>query len=350
MMVLFTCLFSTAAAAALLGTSNGCCKPEGWLEIEQYDAGVSTDLHAMVDTLDYHRLAVGSNGVVLVFDAGWNGIVAPTGGSEATVSTVPGGADLHGAMWEPIDEWDDTLLENRAHGWVVGDGGVVAITTDLGQTWSMVDVGTTNDLYAIASSNVITESNEYGPVVVVGDGTVRFQDIDGTWSEPPAPVGGWGQLRDIFAYGGRLWAVGLGGVMWTAEHPSEDWVAQDTSTSADLLVVTRCVDGDRGEGDRIQAFGAGGAALFHGPGTSDWTSYDTGLDADIIGCDGALFLTADGEVFEVDRHRGHARFTHVTTVPGARALDYGIEDAALVVVGDAGLVAGTAFVGCGDIY
>lgn len=310
-------LLSAAATAGILATASACCLREGWEAAESVDVGVSADLNAVAHLPDpeFSYLAVGSGGTVVAW------IDFFTGEVNAKAFTVPGDVDLRGAA--------SRANGDRREWWVIGDGGFAAVSDDRGETWSNVDLATTANLHAII------EIDER--LVVVGDAVVRMSEADGMWFEPPAPVGGWGQLRDI-AYDAnsmRLYAVGLGGVISTADDPSSDWVAEDSGTTADLFAV-----GNFWEEGLIGASGAAGTVVVRETDAPGWRSLDSGLEADIIDYQSGFFLTADGELLEAGYERDAWVLEHIDTLPGAQAVirHQFVEADKLIVVGDAGSV------------
>jgi hypothetical protein len=314
----------SAALTLVLGTSTACWPCERWRVSESFDVGVSADLDAVVEigSTDYTYLAVGSGGTVVA----WNEFST----NEAQVWTLPGNVDLHGAA---VGRGDG----NGSEWWVVGDGGFAAVTENRGQTWSTVDLATTANLHAIIE---IEER-----LVVVGDAVVRVREPDGTWIEPLASAVGWGQLRDV-AYANGLWAVGLGGVIWTASDPSGEWVAEDSGTTADLFAAGWFSE------QLLGAAGAAGTVVVREADASEWRSLDSGLDADILDYQADFFLTAEGELLEAGYEHHAWGLEHVETFPGARAILPGQEMAAigLVVVGDAGSVTTKWNASCGSVF
>jgi hypothetical protein len=308
-------LISAAAAMAVLATSSACCWDGGWQASESVDVGVSADLEAVVPLADpqFGYLAVGSGGTVVAWDYADE--------VNAKVWTMAGEVSLNGVV--SLGHGEDSEW------WVIGEGGFVAVTEDRGETWSTIDLLTTADLHAIVAID--------DRLVVVGDAVVRVREPDGIWIEPPAPVGGWGQLRDVAheaGWGTPVWAVGMGGIIWTAEDPSGAWVAEDSGTTADLFAA-----GIFQEEGLLAASGASGTVVVRDVEASEWRSLDSGIEADIIHYHDDYFLTADGQLLEARYRRDVWGLEHVETFPGARAFIHEIwESDKVVVVGDAGSV------------
>lgn len=291
---------SLALGVAL--ASVGGCWCGGWVDgSEAIELGVDVDLHAvtglgdLVDGRVYRGLAVGAEGTVVAWGSSeedYERFVERT-----TIADV----DLRGTWTEP-GAW-----------WVVGGAGTLAVSGDQGQSWSLIELTTDADLYAITSVG--------SRLVVVGDDVVLTQSIDGSWSETP---GDWGQLRGVYSAPWRTWAVGLGGVIWSTEDPSGEWIAEPSGVEADLLAVGSF------HGDLV-AVGAAGTLLIRE--ADGWDRVKTREDVDLIAYHGQAALGAGGELFEL-RGNNRVRLEQVDQFPGARALSrWG--DA--VIVGDDGL-------------
>lgn len=315
-----------AVAGAALVTLDGCVSTgecvgiDPWGDTMAIDLGVSADLHAVIgiqwdpDDQGYSYLAVGAGGTIVAWTTEFGQAdQQPLAVEEWNV----GGADLR------------AISADDAAWWVVGDDGFAAVSEDGGQTWTTVDLaGSTADLHAIAS----VESRR----VVVGDDVVLVQADDGTWSEAPAPGDGWGQLRAVYYDGARIYAVGLGGVIWSATDPSGEWVAEDSGVDTDLLAIGGFYAGEK----TVLVVGAQGRALVRKAGA--WDSISTGLNVDFIDYEGQVALGTGGELYEV-RYGGAP--LHVGTVADARALTYD-DQIGMVAIGDGGAVAGKSHAYC----
>jgi photosystem II stability/assembly factor-like uncharacterized protein len=173
-------------------------------------------------------------------------------------------------------------------------------------------------------------------LVVVGDEVVLVQLADGTWAEQLPPEGSWGQLRAVYNHGSRLYAVGLGGVIWSAEDPNGEWLAEPSGVEVDLFDVGPL-------GEIVGVVGAEGTLLVGGE--CGWTRVETGLSRDLINHEHYGVLAADGEVFEVGENY---ELRPIDRIPGALALSYHgfnfYDD--LVVVGEGGEAALTSWYEC----
>jgi photosystem II stability/assembly factor-like uncharacterized protein len=305
-----------ALALSVVLVSAGGCWCGGWVDgSESIELGVDVDLQAVTglsDSLDpywrsyFEGLAVGSSGTVVAW--GWDHDAEARFVERFTV----GEADLR-AAWAAPSAW-----------WVVGDDGLVAVSGDLGQTWTTVVLGTDADLRAITSVG--------SRMVVVGDDVVRTQSIDGSWSEP-AHDGEWGQLRALHREGGRLWAVGLEGVIWSTADPSEAWMREPSGVETDLFDVGHHYDG-------VIAVGAAGTLLLREAGV--WTRVKTREQVDLIAYEREAVLAANGELFEITGKRHE--LSSIDSFPGARALG---GEGGVLVVGDDGLAIFKDHVLCG---
>jgi hypothetical protein len=228
-----------------------------------------------------------------------------------------GDADLRGAWVNELEEYDTASL------WVVGDVGTVAVSDNLGITWDTLTLpGGAANLHAITGFS--------GRPVIVGDELVLVQLADGTWIEPLPPAGGWGQLRGVATVRERIYAVGLGGVVWSASDPSGEWIAEPIEVNVDLFAV-----GDYGSPFappyEVAIVGADGTLLLLR--SNGWIRPNTGVTVDLLDFDGNFALGADGGVYEVDSD-GPLILTE--TIEGARALSVDALFGGLATVGDDG--------------
>jgi hypothetical protein len=312
-------LLSTSAAAAVGLT--GCCGLfyEPW-ETESIELGTDADLHAMAElsggSFGGRYVAVGAGGTVVVWSHEYNnGNIEPV----VELSSV-GDADLR-AIWVDESAW-----------WVVGDGGMVAVSDDDGLTWTTVDLGTTSNLHGIIRVG--------SRLVVVGDDVVFVQASDGTWSEILAPEGSWGQLRAVYSHDSHVYAVGRSGVIWSTPDPSGEWIAESSGVDVDLFDVGFYRDYANGD-EQIAVVGAEGTLLM-GTAAGEWVRVETHMKTDLIGYDSEGVLAADGRVFEMGEKR---KLVQLDTFAGARALVYAFGNGAAVVGAD-GLAAEKNYYPC----
>jgi hypothetical protein len=308
-------LLSTACAAVALGTLTGCpfifgCGDEtGWQEQQPIALAVDADLEAVVRLSEsegdryWSNLAVGSAGTIVAWGETLGDTVEPFVERFVVGGSVLRGVAVSGVAW-----------------WVVGDGGMLAVSETRGQLWSSIDLGLTTNFHAIGG--------HLDKLVIVGDEVVVAQDASGNWVEVLAPTGGWGQLRGLFSDGSRLYVVGLAGVVWSSADPLGEWIAEDVGVDVDLFGVNV----HYGSTTQILIAGAQGTAVV-GDSSVGWTKLETNTTVDFIDCSESTLLGADGVVTELVYDVGNLEA--VGTFPGARALrheSYGD----LVTVGEAG--------------
>jgi photosystem II stability/assembly factor-like uncharacterized protein len=288
-------LLGAAAMSVALTTTSGCTPLECNIDDElfAFELGVIADLHAVARLDDhaaprsYDGIAVGAVGTIVVW-----GYDEESNGDFQEASSF-GTADLRGISWQP-GSW-----------WIVGDAGTVAVSGDRGQTWNPVALPTTADLDAIAHVGL--------RVVIVGDDVVLVQAVDGTWVDMPAPSGSWGQLRALYLHGDRLYAVGLGGVIWSTTDPLGEWVAESSGTQADLFAIGQFHDGSN---DTVAAVGAAGTVVVR---QSDaWNQLDTDESEDLVAYTDGYALAANGVLFNVGS--GGQLTSTIVAEPGVRAM------------------------------
>jgi hypothetical protein len=249
-------VLGTGIGAACGGFFGDC----GWHH-DTLDLGVEDDLHAVtyVQTqFESGFVAVGADGV----------IVESLGGSPEVHRPVA--VDLHG-----VAIVDDEVM-------AVGDHGTLVRRPLDGSTdWEVVGLGVTGDLRAIFV-------DLDGTVFVVGDNVLLFREQEtDLWTAPPAPKGGWGELRaGSFASAypvDIVYAVGRHGVAWSTR--TRFWMAEDLGTDVDLLAAA---------GNHI--VGANGFSRLFDE-LSPWSVPGGGVDLiAVAGHDEAIVLTADGRV------------------------------------------------------
>lgn len=170
--------------------------------------------------------------------------------------------------WEVVDlGTTDHLYALRRGGlpWVVGANGFVASVANDFATWTTRDPGTTEDLL-----DVRVTSNRY---VVGRDGTYRYSEDGGvTWQGADLP----NPAQDYVTHIANtvFYAFGSGGAIYTDRNgPPFSWVERESGTTAAL----RAAD----DGSLLLVVGDGGTML----GTTDrgetWTPVASGTTADL---------------------------------------------------------------------
>jgi hypothetical protein len=285
----------------VVGWLHGCatCPPD--VAVETRDYGVNFDL------LDV--AAQGGDGFALMVGEG--GRVVRRSGGETDVFAFEPGVSLCG------------VAVDGSSAWVVGDDGFVAFTDDGAQTWQVLDSGTQADLRAVAPIDA--------GVAVVGDGVVLILQ-DGAWTVPPTPPSGWGELLEVVQSHppngtGRVFAVGRGGVVWSAQDVAGEWSLEDVGVTADL-VAAGDFDGE------IIAVGERGTALRRDE-SGTWARLNTGVKADFVDL-GFYALTENGYL---GGFMSSGRFKASVRSVGAK------RHSGLLLVGDGGFVSAIVFGG-----
>lgn len=317
-------------AISTLGTMTACDPPCGWKDVDTFQLGIPVELHAVVaiDSLDdeglwhdHDYLAVGPAGTVVKLEYPFEAIgAAPL----VDVFTV-GAVDLHG------------VVNLESNWWVVGDGGMAAVSADFGQSWTQVDVaGGTANLRAIADAGV--------GLVVVGDGVVLAQGPDRTWKETPPPEGGWGDLYGVFWDREQVYAIGRAGVVWSTVDPLGSWVAQDVGVDVDLNAIGEVASWPSyypGDG-MFAVVGANGTYLTHA-WEGGWTTHASGTTEDLMAYSHGRIASADGTIFAAE---SGGSLTTVGSIPGTRALAFSEYYRELMMVGEDGTATHVAYYDC----
>ena len=290
-------VFGFVCAPACTVTCTGIDSSQTSIPVE---LGVDVDLHDLIRVRtwigerEYAYLSVGSGGTAVVWGTDRSG-KTPVSFAE---TFELGDADLR-AAWSTDSSW-----------WVVGDAGTLMVTNNLGQRWESVELGTDADLHGITGLNARP--------IVVGDDFVAVRAPEGTWSEPPPPPEGWGQLRAVYSADGRVYAVGLGGVIWSTEDPGGDWSAEASGVESDLFAVGRLGEQYSSEGVEVGVAGAEGTLLVR-EDAGTWSLLPTELSVDLIDLDAQALLDAEGNIYTVSANRNY-ELNLVDSLPGARAL------------------------------
>jgi hypothetical protein len=264
-----------------------------WADSGSYRLDVNANLLAVTyvaaDEADpFTRLAVGEAGTVVA----WGFVIDSAEEPQLTVElSTLASADLN-----------DVATVN-AGWWVVGNGGFAAVSGDRGLTWTPVELaGATADLHAII--------NLGSRLIVAGDGTLVVQSGDGTWAPASEPSSGWGQFRQLYFDGSRVYAAGRDGMIVSALDPGGEWVVE-SSGGVDLAAIGR-LELDEWS---IVAVGSGGTLLVREG--DEWLAADTGVQVDLVAVGGHVALGVNGDLFEVNRE---FKLSRIDTLPDARAM------------------------------
>lgn len=191
-----------------------------------------------------------------------------------------------------------------------GQQSVVATSAD-GLTWTTVASGEQGNLYkAFAGPDAVYGFAWSGALVRATDGST-FVRVGGFQNAAPLPTT-FLELRDL---GGKLYALGTGGVMMTSTDGLA-FAAVSTGVTADLWSVVR-------QGNVWLAVGNGGTVLKSADGVA-WTPLAIGTSANlrtvaylnglylVAGSAGTLFTSADGTAWRRDRRGSRPRARRFT--------------------------------------
>ena len=276
------------------------------------------------------RASVSSGDSVWMADAGGTLIRAGISDESWASTTIVGGAAING------------LARVGTRGWVVGDGGLAATTTDDGETWLPQQPPTTNDLTAVAApaertvviagaAGTLLTSHDAGVSWLLHHGIaddlfcLSFVDAGHGWAGGGAPFGetrafvsrttdggrswnsvdlpAWGRVRGLSFIDRRIgWAVvedwGADGdwphgTVFTTADAGETWVEQ-TKVAAQLRGVSMQSDGSG------LAYGERGHVLQTADAGVTWVPVDVGTDSDLYAAAsharGPWLVGADGAV------------------------------------------------------
>ena len=193
----------------------------------------------------------------------------------ALLLAVPHALSHGRAVWkmEVQPQWqthfnDVHALPGIGRAWAVGDGGVIAFTTDGGVTWAAQASGTTDNLLGVYFANpddgwVVGEN---GTVLLTADGGDNWTAISGITSQ---------RLYGIhFPTTDEGWAVGNGGVIYYSDDGGYSWSSQTSTTTSNLYGVFFS-DASTGwaVGER--------STILHTTDGSTWTAQTSGLTTNI---------------------------------------------------------------------
>lgn len=256
-----------------------------------------------VKYVDWHLAEVGTtadlNSVQLVTGNGWivgsDGVVGWTddGGENWTVGSV----GTTTALW-------DVARSDAAIGLIVGDGGAIyAATGDGSFDFTRVDAGTAANLFAI------DVDGRNG--VVAGDG-VLARTTNGGQTFDTTEVGG--TFRAITLANAAPWAVGDNGAVATWD--GSQWSLRDIGSIADLDAVA-FMDADHG------VIGGSGEVWITSDGGAHWTAASAPPAEPLTSAVGGFALLATGDGGTVYRSEDFGDTwldLHATGVAGLRGI------------------------------
>jgi photosystem II stability/assembly factor-like uncharacterized protein len=186
--------------------------------------------------------------------------------------------------------------------WAVGGAGLIAKTTDLGQTWTPQASGTAQNLRGISAPSTTT-------VVAVGEGGVITRTTDGTnWATVTSPTGQ--NLRDVSmadtSYG---FAVGDNGTVLRTTNGGAAWTAVNDGT-ANWLTVKAI------SSTMVWIGGASGALAKSTDGGTTWTALNGGTTSGIVSvtaADASYAWIMDRNGNDARTTDGGATWTYLTT-------------------------------------
>ncbi|XOV67550.1 MAG: YCF48-related protein [Fluviicola sp.] len=218
------------------------------------------------------------------------------------VHDVPGGTGLvlkssnSGATWSVdttiTEDLFDVSFPSGNTGYISGENGYVAKTTNAGLNWTALNTGTGEDLFAIT----FVSDNEGWAVGTADPNAVIYHTNDGgaSWGLQNS-----GSLEPLFSVdfvdNQNGWAVGAAGSIVYTTDGGANWVAQVSGTNQDLFDIDML---DQNNG---WAVGAGGTVLRTNDGGVNWVAEVSGTTNDLLSIHmQAIWLGwicgADGEV------------------------------------------------------
>ncbi|MCY1053596.1 YCF48-related protein [Nannocystis sp. SCPEA4] len=213
----------------------------------------------------------------------------------------------------------------------IGAGGLAHRSSDGGDSWSPVDVGTEAALRDVVFFNFADPPSNQQTLhgVIVGDGVVlRSDDAGATWSSVALAPELAGSLRAVDG-SDRLVAVGDAGLVIHSFDGGVTWAQVDSGTEADLLKVAFVYDDAAIVAATGEVLDRSGDAF--GPNTPAVPAVDVGRVDDVL-----AVLHSDGTISGWPESEMVAE--PVLVGAGARVLSRGNASGALAV-GDAGLAA-----------
>ena len=201
-----------------------------------------------------------------------------------------------GANWSVdttiTEELFDVSFPSGNTGYISGENGYVAKTTNAGLNWTALNTGTGEDLFAIT----FVSNNEGWAVGTADPNAVIYHTNDGGTSWVLQNSGSVEPLYSVdFVDNQNGWAVGAAGSIVSTTDGGANWVAQSSGTNLDLFDIDML---DQSNG---WAVGAGGTVLKTTDGGANWVIEVSGTTSDILSIHmQAIWLGwicgADGEV------------------------------------------------------
>ena len=263
------------SAAAIAG-APACDPCHGGWSTRPYELPTALDEATLRDAI-----SVFSADGVTSWIVGDHGVLARIDGYDVPTNLPrPISTDLRGIVVS-----DDQLV-------VVGLGGTLVVGDLEGIHWTPIDLGTTADLFHVTSLRTRTGT----VLVAVGDDVMYTRATPpGAWRPVPAPEGGWGRLRGTGVdIDGSVFAIGLGGVLWSAPDLAGPWTRIELGITADLTTL-----GPPGS-DALLIGGSDGTLL--GRDSDGWRPLVPPFTGDVADISSRYILTAPGEIYSYEFH------------------------------------------------
>lgn len=175
---------------------------------------------------------------------------------------------------------------------VVGLGGTLVVGDLEGIHWTPIALGTTADLFHVTSLQTRTGT----VLVAVGDEVMYTRDTPaGAWRPVPAPEGGWGRLRGTGVdIDGSVFAIGLGGALWSAPDLAGPWTRIELGVTADLTTLAPP------DAEAPLIGGSDGTLLARD--SEGWRPLARTFTGDVADISSRYILTAPGEIYSHESH------------------------------------------------
>jgi len=222
--------------------------PYAWASWTSQTSGTGEDLDGLYFPVDANTgWVVGDNGVILITTDGGTNWNAQTSGTSEQLEDV----------FFPVD---------ANTGWVVGDGGVIRKTTDGGTNWSSQTSGTAANLKGI------TFPVDVNTGWVVGDGGVIRKTTDGGTNWNSQTSGTSNELRFVhFPDASNGYIAGFSGIILKTTDGGSNWSSQTSGTGANLRGLYFPVDANTG-----WVVGDNGVILRTTDGGTNWIPQTSG--------------------------------------------------------------------------
>ncbi len=162
---------------------------------------------------------------------------------------------------------------NGTLGWAVGALGTVMKTTNEGNNWEIIDLGTRETLNGITI-------NMYGEIWIVGDnGFIIYSDDDGvTWTSHSGVTAK--NINGVsFVYGACAWMCGDDGIVLRTTNGGTDWDIFQTAYALNLYAI------DHFNCNEAWIVGEDGLLINTSNGGSSWVSHSSSTSYDLYSID-----------------------------------------------------------------